>query len=382
MANMKPLLTILVLVLAAGLASAEDWPEWRGPDRTGAAALSPPLLDAWPAGGPKILWKADLAPGHGSPVVAGGKVYITTGDNELLCFDAAGDKPLWKAGVTEGTGGSFSTPCVVGGRVYVVLNGRPCCYDAATGAKVWMGVGLGKDVNASPLVVEGVAVFGGQNTLRGFDATSGKQLWDQPKAGADNTINASPVLWRHGGKAYAIVNANGAQICVDIKSGNVMWRTERGGGFQTPAVSGDIEVVGTAGAGGEWITGYQLSAEGAAKIWEVKLANQESSPTIVGPYVYAISGEEMICLTRDSGQVRWRTPMKTRVSSSLAADGKLFILTDDGRSIVCLKAAPEKFTPLGGQVLEAYIGTTPAIADGRMYVRLKKSLVCYDLRKQ
>ena len=313
--------------------------------------------------------------------MAGGKVYITTGDNELLCFEAAGGKPLWKAGVPEGAGGPFGTPCVAGGRIYVVINGRPCCYDAATGAKAWMAASLGKEVNTSPLVAEGVAVFSGQNTLRAFDAASGKLLWNQPQAGADNTVNASPALWRHGGKAYVIVNATGAQVCVDVKTGDVKWRTERGGGFQTPAVSGDIEVVGTSGAGGEWITGYQLSVEGAQKIWEVRLASQDSSPTIVGPYVYAASGEEMVCLALDSGQVLWRTPMKVKYGSSIAADGKLFILTDDGRSIACLKATPEKFTPLGGQVLEAYICTTPAIADGRLYVRLKKFLVCYDLRK-
>ncbi len=378
--TLRHVLAAVLLVLAVGLVRAEDWPQWRGPNRTGVVAKSPALLDAWPKEGPKKVWEVPLAPGNGSPVVAAGKVYIATEDNTLVCLDAATGAAVWKAANPEGTGGAFSTPCVAGGRVYVTLNGCPCCYDAATGAQVWKGPSLGKDVNASPLIVGSAAVFSGQGALKAFDAATGKELWSQPKAGADNTVNASPALWSHGGKDYIIVNTTGSQVCVDAATGAVKWRAERGGGFQTPAMAGDWAVVGCA-VNGDKIAGYKLSEEGGQKVWEVPFGSQESSPTIVGDAVYATSGEEMICLALDTGRVLWRAPLKVRVASAVVADGKLIMLIEDGRDIVYLRASPEKFTSLGRQVIDGHICTTPAIVDGMLYVRLKKSLACYDLRK-
>ena len=74
------------------------WPAspWPRTGTSGAAQVaagpsrkSPALLDAWPQGGPQKVWEAELPPGNGSPVVAGGKVYVTTEDNGLRCLDAA-----------------------------------------------------------------------------------------------------------------------------------------------------------------------------------------------------------------------------------------------------------------------------------------------------
>ena len=78
---MKPIL-FSGCILVAAVATAGEWSQWRGSQRNGVVADGVPLLDAWPEGGPKLLWRSETIPsgddgGHGSVVVAGGKTYIS-----------------------------------------------------------------------------------------------------------------------------------------------------------------------------------------------------------------------------------------------------------------------------------------------------------------
>src|SRR5690348_13025305 len=72
----RVLLAVLgIVALAAATALAADWPQWRGPDRTGVSRETG-LLKAWPAGGPKLAWKAtNLGEGYSAPSVANGRIY-------------------------------------------------------------------------------------------------------------------------------------------------------------------------------------------------------------------------------------------------------------------------------------------------------------------
>ncbi len=88
-----------VLLGAAGLLLADDWPCWRGPDRSGVSSEKG-LLKEWPKEGPKLAWKATgLGSGYSSPAVVGGTVYImgTKGNTECLFgLDGASGKELWR----------------------------------------------------------------------------------------------------------------------------------------------------------------------------------------------------------------------------------------------------------------------------------------------
>src|SRR6266545_946326 len=92
-------LTLLVLLAAA--IRADDWPQWRGPDRDGVWSETG-ILESFPADGLKIRWRAPVGPGWSSPVVAKGRVYLTDShllrpkaQERVLCFDEATGKPLW-----------------------------------------------------------------------------------------------------------------------------------------------------------------------------------------------------------------------------------------------------------------------------------------------
>ena len=74
----KTLPTLAFLAAVAGSALAADWPQWRGPDRNGVSKDTG-LLQEWPEGGPKLRWKrTDIGPGYSTPIIVGGKVYLTT----------------------------------------------------------------------------------------------------------------------------------------------------------------------------------------------------------------------------------------------------------------------------------------------------------------
>jgi outer membrane protein assembly factor BamB len=146
----------LVLVgLGSSLAGAADWPGWRGADRT---AVSPEtgLLKEWPAGGPKLLWKVTgLGGGYSSPAVVGDRIYTmgTRGKDEFALALDAGGKPIWETKVGPiGKGGPpgaaypgpRATPTVDGDRLFVLgSEGDLACLDTA--GKVQWQRNLAKD---------------------------------------------------------------------------------------------------------------------------------------------------------------------------------------------------------------------------------------------
>src|SRR5438445_5693832 len=147
----KPLSASIPLLFAATLiaqCAPGDWPQWRGPNRDGVSAETG-LLKEWPAGGPKLLWKAHgLGAGYSTVAVAGKQIF-TLGErgphNFVVALNLADGARLWqsqlgKAGAPGwgGYGGPRSTPTVDSGLVFAVGQyGEVACLDAATGSVKW-----------------------------------------------------------------------------------------------------------------------------------------------------------------------------------------------------------------------------------------------------
>lgn len=116
-------LTGFLVSIAPGMGA--DWPQWRGPDRNGVAPDSPPLVDSWPSGWPRIVWQdLDLAAGgYSSPVVANGRVYVYIHQNQkqkdtVICLDERLGVRRWQMDFpvarVEGDEAS-GTPCIFDG---------------------------------------------------------------------------------------------------------------------------------------------------------------------------------------------------------------------------------------------------------------------------
>ncbi|HMC11896.1 MAG TPA: PQQ-binding-like beta-propeller repeat protein, partial [Pirellulaceae bacterium] len=138
------------LLAIAVLLTAADWPQWRGPNRDGVSKETG-LLKQWPADGPKLLWQIkDLGDGYSTPAVVGNRLYVmssTGAENEMVKALAIADgKEVWSARIgnvgpnTPGNNypGPRSTPTIDGDRLYALgSDGDLACLDAATGKIMW-----------------------------------------------------------------------------------------------------------------------------------------------------------------------------------------------------------------------------------------------------
>ncbi|MDD4892304.1 MAG: PQQ-binding-like beta-propeller repeat protein [Phycisphaerae bacterium] len=300
----------------------------------------------------------------------------------LVCLDAANGKTLWKQdleGKPDGWGAS-STPAVVDGKVYFVGSGGDVyCRDAKTGAEVWtyradkgeQGLSHTSVLVADDLVVAAIG------PVVALNAKTGVPAWKQPKV---NSRQTSPVLWRGGDKAIVLINAGGKGFTgLDLKSGDVLF-TAPGGGNPSVTVSGDIAVVRT-GNKDLGLVAYRISATTTQpeKLWNKPdcLAG-DGSPAIANGQVYVVTNGMVHCLDVATGKVGWeQKTMGNGEPSPVVADGKLFAVI--GKGLAMFRATPEKFTMLGQCSVDPSDYSSPAIANGRLFVRQSKAVACYDL---
>lgn len=202
---------IVGLLFVCSAASADDWPQWMGPNRDNVWRETG-VLSSFPADGPKTLWRTPVAGGYAGPAVSGGRVYVTdyvtkenvkvdnfnrnkfSGNERVLCLDEATGKVIWQQEypVTYGMSypaGPRCTPNVDDGRVYTLGGeGNLYCFDAQDGTVIW-NKNLPADYNtktalwgyaAHPLI-DGeklICVVGGQGSHAvAFDKLTGKEIW-------------------------------------------------------------------------------------------------------------------------------------------------------------------------------------------------------------
>jgi len=302
-------------------------------------------------------------------------VSVEAARDTLLALDAATGKIVWKSEFPGRYVGveSSSTPCVAGGRcTFLGSHRNVCCVDAKTGSRLWTAeTPHGKDVSSSFLVADGLAVVLAKE-LVAFDAQSGKLQWTQP---AVKGASSSPSLWRHDGKAYVIVNTSQKIACADLATGKLAWVVPgMKGEHSSPAIVGDRLAI----TGSDGLAAYRLAPEAAEKLWAVDRCREGStSPLIVGDHVYVV-GSRTFCVEWATGRVAWESRAAGYIASPLAADGK--IIGTNGEEFFMFKAAPDAYASLGRVRVNMLHCASPALTDGRLYVRLEDSVACYDLR--
>ncbi len=392
--------SLLGLTVCGG-ARADDWPQWRGPDRSGVAPGDIALAEAWAPTGPALLWMSESVAkdSFGSPVVAGGRVYLygtfTAPAKEgtadaFFCFDAADGKTQWKQSfpIATNSAAASGTPCVANGRVYALgASGLLYCLNAQDGTKIWavqtQGVPSkkwGETMSSSVLVLDN-RVLAMAGPLTAFKADTGELLWTQAQVGPSES---SPVLWKSGERELVLCNTAKACFCVDAKDGKVLWSIP-GGLYSTPVVAGDRMVLfGNSDAVG--LSAYRLALDKPEKLWTVPVKDRGASPLIYGGYVYAVGGNKALGVELATGKVAWEWTegVKVEISSPIVAGDRLIALSGGGR-LCMFRASPDKAERLAAAKFESspLLCSSPAYADGKLYLRLsKKGVACYDLRGQ
>ena len=233
----KPLIGIFAWAILLSCASADDWPQYLGPNRNSTSAQKG-ILRSWPQNGPEVLWTVSLGKGFGGPVVKDGKVYLLDRDDKvgdsLRCFGLANGKPLWSfAYDAPGTvmfPGSRSVPTADGDNIYSCgHNGDLYCIDINTHKPVWKR-NVWTDFGGAP----------GSNSAGGPGGPGG------PAQGGENGASARFPIWAitqnpliYGDLLIVASQAPKAGVVAYEKlTGNVKWTTPALGlvGYVSPAI--------------------------------------------------------------------------------------------------------------------------------------------------
>ncbi len=361
-------------------------------------------------------WNSELGPGVREK-------FLLHADDVIVCMDAVTGKTLWKTVFAEKgryqqghkIGPVNNTPCLGDGKVFAMGSlGRVYALDAQTGKPLWevpniTGVtlktpeGLNRFHGNAPVYVDGVVVMGNQaDTLHGFDANTGKELWKLPGKSRSLVV---PSLWKHQGKDYIISMDGGSHapttkiFCIEPKSGKVLWETDYKGGSKGVAVSGDILVGLTFSVKGEpqkdpECVAWRMTPEKAERIWAtpVKAHGELSAPAVNDKYV-AVGRDEMHLLDLNTGKVLATAKSELANEPHIFMAENLVFVSPDGshgrNALHVYGATPETFKLLGSwspphHQTNSYHCKCMVfpVVEGRLFMRGFDGVHCYDLRKQ
>lgn len=392
-------MTVVLAVMSASLTVAADWPQWRGPSRDGLLDRSPALINAF--GGESPLWKSepitsgDLG-GRGSLVVTDGKVLGLssthsgkTGTAEVFCLNARDGTTAWRSKLDEARSRNTgsSTPCVVGNRVFVVgSHNKVHCLNIENGRSIWeckLTRQTNEPIASSVAVFNGVAILMA-DVLTGLNTETGELIWTQDEIVGHES---SASRWATDAGDFVVCNGRLKTYCVDPSTGKIVWQVP-GGGKSSPLVAheygGDF-LVNTSHSRKSGLSAYRLTGKGAEKLWTIRAYDRAASPVVHDGHVYAIAGgsnghgARILCVHLDTGKTAWEEVVNfAEVSSPIVADGKLIAIC--GTELWLVQATPEKCTVLSQADCQITLCTSPAILNGRLYLRQSNSVSCYDLK--
>ncbi len=383
-----------------------QWPQWRGPNRDGVS-VETGLLTSWPAGGPKLVWKAKSGEGYSSLAIDAGRVFTLLQDGEdetVVCWDADTGTERWRFRypckyLNDYGSGPRSTPTMDGDLVYTVGGtGIFHCLKAATGEKVWrhdlleqfQAENLQWGVSFSPLI-EGDLVLtnpGGTNdsSLVAFDKRSGQLVW---KGQNDQAGYSSPIAITAAGVRQIIFFTETGLVSVSPKDGSVYWRfpweTSYGCNIATPISAGDYLFISSGYGRGCALVKIVADGDGslqAKRVYENNLmCNHFSSSVLYQDHLYGFNEGTLTCMELRTGKVVWKE-RGFKKGSPLIADGHLIILGESGQ-LALAEATPQGYREKASyRVSRNKCWTVPALANGKLYIRDEEQVLCLDLKKR
>lgn len=408
---MRKMTLSLLAALLSGAAYAADWPQWRGPDRTGVSRETG-LLKSWPPEGPKLVWKAEgLGGGYSTPSIANGRIYGMgyQGDDEVVwALEAASGKPLWRTRIAAANhdigydDGPRSTPTVDGDRIYTLgVSGDLVCLNAVDGRLLWQknlvrefGGSVPHWGYAESPLIDGdrvVVTPGGRAaTLVALNKANGEVLWRCPVPGGDPAAYSSCILADVGGQRQIIQFLSRGVVGVSAQDGQFLWRfnapaCDRGIQCSTPIYHDNHVFAASAyrhgGALGRLTNGPDgMTAEQV--YFTRQMQNHHGGMILVGDYLYGFNESTLTCLKFKTGEVMWEDRSVNKGSLGYA-DGMLYARGERG-SVALVEATPSGYVEKGRFDQPDRSGKSawphPVIANGRLYLRDQDILLCYDVK--
>ena len=409
---------VLSIILAISIASrgattqpaADDWPQFRGPTGQGISNATGVPVE-WNAK-KNVVWSVPI-PGRGwsSPVIAGGKVYLTTSVGRprgpvslfAVCLDAQSGKPVWDTEVFQPNSTlanqmhqknslASPTPVVTADRLYVHFGHMGTAALDLSGKVVWRQTGLKYEpvhgAGGSPALVGELLVVDcdGANDpfVAALDAKTGDIRWRTPRAGdARKKFSFStPLPIEVDGQTQVISPASGFVGSYDPADGHELWRVRYGEGYSVvprPVFADGLVFVSSAFDAPVVLAIRPGGARGDATQSHVAWTRAKGGPNT--PSMLAAGGELYVvsdagiasCLDAKSGKVCWTHRLNGTFSASpVLAEGRVYFQTEGGVGIV-IKAA-RTFELLAENDLGDRSLASPAVVDGAIFIRTEHRL--------
>jgi outer membrane protein assembly factor BamB len=387
--------------------SAPEWPQWRGPDRSGVSSETG-LAMSWPSSGPPAAWTiSNLGEGYGSLAVRGDRVYVQGvlgRDSAVFCLDRRNGKNVWTtalAGRMEQDRGSGprGTPTLDGDRLYSLAeNGELACLRALDGVKVWRRNILqdfqGRNPNwllsESPLV-DGDHVIvtpGGPNAgIVALDKTSGKTVWASREL-SDNAAYSSLIVADAGGVRTIMGLTAQAGVGVRAADGKLMWRYERvanrTANIATP-VFHDNKVFYTSDYGTGCallgLTPQNVVVKADEIYFNRDMQNHHGGVIFYDGYLYGYSSQILTCMEFATGRVAWKDRSVGK-GCLTCAGGNLYVLSENNVAGLA-EATPQGYREKGRFQIPDQGWPSwahPVVCGGQLYLRNQGWLACYEIK--
>ena len=396
-----------VLVACAGATAAQrspqDYPQWRGLNRDGAASAF-----AEPASWPETLtrrWKVDVGVGYATPLVVADTVYVFTRRNEnevMTALEAATGKERWHTSyaapyapdtpaAAHGVGPK-ATPLFHNGRLYTLgITGIASAFDSSTGKLVWQTPAAPEHPSygtaVSPVGEKNLVIVhpGNHGPLTAFDANTGAVRWTGNGRGA----YASPIIVELGGIRQVVTMTQESVLSVSLSDGARLWeypwQSRSTPSAITPIVYEDTLIVSSQAMG---VTALKPARRGdkwaVDLVWESKEVSLFlSNPVVVGDTLFGLSEKargQFFALDAHSGKVLWLGQPRQASNTAIVKAGNLLLLLNDDAELIVARSSRNGFEPLKRYIVaDSATWAQPAVSGNRIFVKDVSSLLLWTL---
>lgn len=421
---------LAVAAMSASCALADEWPQWRGPQRDGVWRETG-VVDRFASPEIAIKWRVPIASGYCGPTVAAGRVYVSdrltkpTEAERIHCLEWQTGKTSWthqyeckyeKFGYTAGPRASI---LIEDGRAFSLgAAGHLVCLDAAKGTVLWSH-DLGREykirmpnwgIAAAPVIDDDLVIvqIGGEGDacLCAFEKRTGRLRW---KALPDGACYAAPIVIDQAGMRVVVCQTGDRIVGVHARDGRLLWEYPFPWeswpiGIATPVLHENHVLVSDAHQGTVLL---RLAQDKAAidKVWHRNRKNVpdrkalhclNSTPLVQGGHVYGADGRGILhCLRLDTGQPKWEeksiVPEGNFATMHLVRNGARTWIFNERGELIIAELSPGGYRelsrakliePTREQMPGRRGGVTwshPAFAYRHVFARSDKELVCADL---
>ena len=395
-----------LLVFLPTILVASDWPQWRGPDRTGVSRETG-LAREWPEEGPPLVWEVtELGNGYGAVSIIGDRLYIqgTRGeDSVVFALDVESGRETWSRSlgprlVQQQGDGPRSTPTFDNGVLYILNGvGELAALDADDGSVRWQknihdeftSARNNYGVSESPLINgDHVIVMpgGSGTTVAALDKATGETVWTSAEL-SDAPGYGSLIVADIEGLRTIIGFTRAAGVGLRAHDGSLLWRYERPSNevanVATPIYHDGLAFYSSSyGVGGGamrlHVDGDTVEAEEA--YFSSRLQNHHGGVLLIDGHLYSFFGRTLTCANFETGEVVWKARSVGK-GSLTSADGLLFLVGENYR-VGLAEASPDGYKESGRFAIEDHGRPSwahPVVNDGRLYIRNQHQLSVYDV---